>query len=158
MAIRRPSYYSPTWINQDFVYMENGAEVLRYLLIKWDGSVYERESQTFDYSNPPYSNDEQRGGDIVGRIDYSVLGQIVTIDDWQVNWRDEWPLRIAVNFLTNCRYPMAEGWSVRVPKETAAYAFWVSEFFAPLTNSQDPETYLYFLPEVRKYPVVSPGL
>lgn len=158
MAIRRPSYYSPTWLNQDFLYLQDGAETLRFLVVKQDGSVYERESETFDYSNPPYTDDEQRGGEIVGRIDYSVLGQLITIDDWQVNWRDEWPLRIAVNHLTNCLYPIELGYTVRVAKETAAYAFWVSEFFAPLTNAADPETYLYFTPEVQKYPVVTPQI
>ena len=80
MAIRRPSINSPTWLYQDFLYFEDGEEKLRYLQVKWDGEPYTRVSQTFDYSNPPYSGSEQRGGDIVAQIDYTVNQRLITID------------------------------------------------------------------------------
>lgn len=138
MAIRRPSIYSPDWLCQDFLYQEDGDLQERYIQVKWSGEPYERLSETFDYSNPPYSNSEQRGGDIVAQIDYSIEGQVVTITGWDANWRDEWPLRIGVNYLANCLYKPARGYVIRVEK--GAYAFWASEFFQPTSN--DPFDYL----------------
>ena len=112
---------------------------MRYAQVKWDGEIYDRVSQTFDYSNPPYSDAEQRGGDIVTQIDYTLIGKTVTVDDWFVNWRDEWPLRLATNYLKQCLYPSAKGYIIRVDK--SAYAFWVSEQFNPATN--DSTDYLF---------------
>lgn len=135
MAIRKPGISSPTWLYQDFLYHENGAEQLRYVQVKWDGRAFDRVSETFDYSNPPYSDSEQSGGPIVAQIDYSIIGKTITIDDWQVNWRDEWPLRLASNYLKQCLYPDAKGYVIRVNKD--AYAFWVSEQYFPVTNNLD---------------------
>ena len=139
MAIRRPSISSPNWLFQDFLYFEDGAEQQRYIQVKYDGEPYTVISETFDYSNPPYSNAEQRGGDIVAQLDYSVIGQSVTIESWDVEWRDEWPLRLAVNYIRQCLYPASKGFVIRVNKD--AYAFWVSEQFKPVTNLLDD--YLY---------------
>jgi hypothetical protein len=139
MALRRPSISSPNWLFQDFLYFEDGAEQQRYIQVKYDGEPYAVISETFDYSNPPYSNAEQRGGDIVAQLDYSVIGQSVTIESWDVEWRDEWPLRLAVNYIRQCLYPASKGFVIRVNKD--AYAFWVSEQFKPVTNLLDD--YLY---------------
>jgi hypothetical protein len=158
MAIRRPSINSPTWLFQDFLYQESellGGPELRYLQVKWDGEVYTRVSQSFDYSNPPYVGPEQRGGDIVAQVDYTIQGKIITINDWEVNWRDEWPLRLVVNYLVQCLYPAERGYVTRVaggevynqagePIAVAGrdpIAFWVSEQFFPVTNL--PNDYLY---------------
>ena len=155
MAIRRPSITSPDWLFQDFLYHEEGGSQYRYLQVKWDGEVYERVSQTFDYSNPPYSDSEQRGGNIVCQLDYSVEGKVVTVLEWFVNWRDEWPLRQATIHLVNCLFPRGQGYVYRVaggvvydqagtPIPVAAkdpYAFWVSEGFVPVTN--EPNDYLF---------------
>lgn len=159
MAIRRPSIASPEWLFQDFLYQASdllGADELRYVQIKWDGGVYTRESQSYDYSDPPYVGSEQRGGSIVGQIDYSVNAstKLVTIYSWSVNWRDEWPLRLGANYLAQCLYPPSRGYLVRVagdevynqagdPIESpnnSPYAFWVSERYNPLTNK--PNDYL----------------
>jgi len=115
--------------------------------VKWDGEAYARTNETFDYSTPPYAVAEQKGGNIVAQIDYSVVGNIVTIEDWMTTWRDEWPLRVGVNNLTNCLYPYNKNWVVRVRKDTEAYAFFVSEYFYPFTNEVGSETYLYFCAE-----------
>jgi hypothetical protein len=139
MAIRRPGIQSPTWLFQDFLYYEDPPSELRYLLVKWDGEIFDRVSETFDYSNPPYADDEQRGGSIVARIDYTIEGFLVTIDSWEVNWRDEWPLRLASNYLRNCKYREWDGYVIQVPQD--AYSFWVSEYFHPFSN--DPRTNLY---------------
>jgi hypothetical protein len=148
VAIRRPSINSPAWLYQDFPYFEDGEEKLRYLQVKWDGEPYERISSSFDYSNPPYSDREQRGGDIVAQIDYTLSQKLITIDNWWTNWRDEWPLRLAINYLTNCLYPYENKWVVRVKKDTPVDPFWVSEYFYPQTNQVGPESYLYFYPQL----------
>ena len=139
MALRKPGIGNPNWLFQDFLYFEDGAEQQRYIQVKYDGEPYTVISETFDYSNPPYSNAEQRGGDIVAQLDYSVIGKSVTIESWNTEWRDEWPLRLAVNYIRQCLYPTSKGYVIRVNKDT--YAFWVSEQFKPVTNL--PDDYLY---------------
>lgn len=156
MAIRRPPIASPEWLFQDFLYQVTPEGEERYIQVKWDGEVYERKSSTYDYSNPPYPDAEQRGGSIVTQLDYEVnpLTKLVTVYDWSVNWRDEWPLRLAVNYLTQCLYPPESGYVIRVAGDqvygqagntipianASPYAFWVSEQFYPATNS--PSDYL----------------
>ena len=159
MAIRRPSIASPEWLFQDFLYQEAaglGGSELRYIQVKWDGEVYERVSQSFDYSDPPYVGPEQRGGSIVGQIDYDVNAstRLITIYSWAVNWRDEWPLRLGVNYISQCLYPPDSGYTIRVAGNEAynqagstidipsnfPYAFWVSEQYNPLSN--EPDSYL----------------
>ena len=140
MAIRRPSISDIGWVYQDFLYATDGAEEARYIQIKYDGEPFTRVSHTFDYSNPPYPDLEQKGGTIVAQLDYTKVGQLITIDSWSVSWRDEWPLRLAVNYLSQCLYPASKNFVTRVQKDEA-YAFWVSEQFFPLTNH--PDDYLY---------------
>jgi len=132
MAIRRPGIYSPEWSFQDKLYLKDGNTECRYILVRWDGVVYKRKSQLYDYSDPPFVGEEQRGGSIVARIDYTREGLLITIDSWEVNWRDEWPLRLAVNYLTQCLYPFDRRFVCRVDKSD--YAFWVSEQFGPVDN------------------------
>ena len=139
MAYRRPGINAPTWLFQDFLYFSNPPEQLRYLQVKQDGEVYTRVSQTFDYSDPPYTGAEQHGGQVVAQIDYTVQGYLITIDSWFVNWRDEWPLRLASNYLKNCMYRQTQGYVIQVDK--TAYPFWASEQYSPLTN--DPADFLY---------------
>lgn len=133
MAIRRPSLRSPEWLFTDSLYFDNAPEQLRFVEVRWDGEIYSRSSQAYDYSDPPYVGSEQRGGSIVARIDYTLNDKLVTIDSWEVNWRDEWPLRLAVNYLVRCLYKPQFNYVVRVAKD--AYPFWVSEGFEPVTNS-----------------------
>lgn len=134
MAIRRPSVYSnKDFIFQDFFYAEDDFQELRYIEAKYDGYKYELVGQTFDYPVP-----DLHGGSVVARVDYTVEGKLITIDHWEVYWRDEWPLRLAIQFLTNCLYSGWQGYTVRVHKE--AEAFWVSEWFKPLSN--DPSDFL----------------
>lgn len=134
MALRKPSVYKQNgFVFQDFPYFQEGNEELRYILAKWDGYTYETVGQTFDYPSP-----DLKGGSIVARIDYTVEGKLVTIDHWEINWRDEWPLRLAFQFLANCLYSRWQGYTIRVQEE--ARAFWVSEWFTSITN--DPDSYL----------------
>lgn len=117
------------------MYLENPPEEHRYILAKYDGERYELVGQTFDYPSPDF-----KGGSIVARADYTIEGKLITIDHWEVFWRDEWPLRLAIQFLVNCLYPSSLGYAVRVKKE--AYAFWASEWFVPVSN--DPDDYLIY--------------
>lgn len=131
MAIRRPSVYKQNqFVFQDFFYCEDETSESRYIIAKYDGEAFETVGQTFDYPVP-----DLKGGYQVARIDYTVEGTLVTIDHWEVNWRDEWPLRLAFQFLANCLYSQWQGYSVRVRKD--AYAFWASEWFKPLDNEPD---------------------
>ena len=134
MAIRKPSLFSKgSWAFQDFLDYTNGAEELRYLLVKHDGEDFSQVKQTFD-SNPP----EFWGGPIVARIDYSLVGSVVTINHWEGFWKDEWPLRLGIQHLVHCLYKQQLGFTMIVDKEQ--YPFWVSEYFFPLSN--DPNDYL----------------
>jgi hypothetical protein len=117
--------------------VEDETSESRYLLAKYDGERYETVSQTFDYPYP-----ELKGGYEVARIDYTLEGTLVTMDHWEVYWRDEWPLRLAFQFLSNCLYPASLGYAIRVNKD--AYAFWASEWFTPLTN--DPTDFMLYTP------------
>ena len=153
MAIRRPSISSPEWLFQDYLYQTTASGEARYVQVKWDGKVYERKSSTYDYSNPPFSDSEQRGGHIVAQLDYEVdtATKLITVYDWSVNWRDEYPLRLASNYLSQCLYPSYQGYVLRVrgdevynqagePIAVASanpYAFWVSERYYPVTNRPD---------------------
>jgi len=154
MAIRRPGIASPEWLFQDFLYQAIPGAEERYVQVKWSGEPYTRVSQTFDYSDPPYSGAEQRGGDIVAQIDYTVTPGLVTITSWEVNWRDEWPLRLASNYLVQCLYHDRSKYLIRVAGDEVykqdgtpvpvankdPYAFWASEQFLPASN--EPYDYL----------------
>jgi hypothetical protein len=145
MAIRRPSIYSPDWFYQDSLDGEDFPFEYRRITVRdAEGYPYTRKSQLYDYSNPPYANDEQRAGNIVAELYYILAPGVITIEDTYLNWRDEWPLRLAVNYLTNCLYPPGKNYQIQVNKE--AYAFWVSESFKPYDN--DPESPLVYLPQV----------
>jgi hypothetical protein len=134
MAIRRPSVYNQNqFVFQDFFYADDEISELRYIVAKYDGEVFHEVGETFDYPTP-----DLKGGSIVARVDYTVEGNLVTIDHWEVNWRDEWPLRLAFQFLANCLYSRWQGFTIRVNKD--AYPFWVSEWFRPISN--DPNDYL----------------
>lgn len=154
MAIRRPSIASPEWLFQDFLYQATPEGEERYVQVKWDGEIYDRVSKSFDYSDPPYAGSQQRGGDIVAQLDYSVTPGVVTITSWWVNWRDEYPLRLASNYLTQCLYHDRTSHIIRVVGDEVyrqdgtsvpaankrPYAFWVSEQFMPASN--EPYDYL----------------
>lgn len=137
MAIRRPSVYSGnTLVFQDFPFLTDGTQESRYLHAKYDGEAYETIGQTFDQSSPNLA-----GGSVVARVDYTVEGKLITIDHWEVFWRDEWPLRLSIQYLVNCLYSPREGYTVRVAKD--CYSFWASEWFVPVSNS--PNDYLIYV-------------
>lgn len=137
MAIRRPSVYRHNEvIFQDFLEYDAGSNgELRYVLAKWDGEPFEKVDQTFDYLGATL-----KGGPIVSRLDYTRQGTLITVDHWEINWRDEWPLRLSVKCLAYCLYPASSGYTIRVKGEPRE--FWISEKFEPLTNS--PDDFLVF--------------
>lgn len=85
------------------------------------------------------------------QVDYTLSGKVVTITDWFVNWKDEWPLRLASNYLANCLYNQGRGYVLRVVGDEVysqsgavisvpnrnPNAFWVSEGYLPVTNQPD---------------------
>jgi hypothetical protein len=131
MAIRRPSIYRQNlFVFHDFLYYEDGPEQGRYIVGKYDGEPYGLLGETFDFPSPSI-----KGGAVVSRIDYTLVGNLITVEHWEINWRDEWPLRLAAQTLANCIYPESKGFHIRVNKE--AYPFWVSENFFPVSNVSD---------------------
>ena len=144
MSLPRPSASSPNWLFQDFLYAQEVTSQFRYLQVKWDGQQFHTVSETFDYSDPPFVGFEQRGGSIVAQIDYTMTVNVITIEKWETNWRDDWPLRLASNYLVNCLYNANKNYAVRVIKSPAD-AFWISQQFVPLTNDLT-EPFLYYQP------------
>lgn len=85
MALRRPSVYRDReFVFQDLPYDEDGEVSYRYVHAKYDGHPFGSLGETFDSSYPEIS-----GGHVIARIDYTVLENLVVIDHWEVNWRDE---------------------------------------------------------------------
>jgi hypothetical protein len=97
------------------------------------------------FDEPPETKQELFNNDVAS-IDYEVeivgkglgSGKLVTIVGWQHTWRDEWPIRLGLNYLTNCLFrPSFNGGTVfRVLKDPIA--FWQSERFVPLGGHDDP--------------------
>lgn len=135
MAIRKPSIHlKKDWVVQDFLYHDAGSEgELRFIQVKWDSEEFQYTKQTFDYLSP-----DIKGGPVIARIDYTINGDLITVDNWEINWRDEWPLRLGIQYLVHCLYRPSLGYVIRVDKE--ALPFWVSEDFDSITN--EPEDYL----------------
>jgi len=147
MAIRRPSISSPRWVFQDSLYAAEPGKESRFLQIKRKPEPYIPPPEGPDFSPPVCS----QWGEVVGQIDYDLVGKVVTITDWEVNWRDEFPVRLGINYLVNCLYRSSLGYTLRVVGDevyTSAgssipvagrdpIAFWVSENFFPLSNKPD---------------------
>jgi len=96
------------------------------------------------FFNEPVSNKRELFNNEVGSIEYEVetiggglgSGELVTITGWQHTWRDEWPIRLGLSYLTNCLYRPGRGIVFRVIKDPIA--FWQSERFLPLGGHYDP--------------------
>jgi hypothetical protein len=132
MSIRCPSMYSSQWLFQDFLDEEIEGIQFRSLQVKYDGEPFYRVSETFDYSNPPYPDEKQRGGHIVAELFYELNGKLVTLQDWTHSWKDDWPIRIGLNYMVRCMYRKTQQYTIRVRKEN--YPFWVSEELFPYDN------------------------
>ena len=97
------------------------------------------------FEEPPQRMSETFNNEVAS-IEYEVQdapgvglgrGKIITIVAWNnYNWRDEWPLRLGINYLTNCLYRPGRGFIFRVVKDPLA--FWQSERFLPLGGHYDP--------------------
>jgi hypothetical protein len=98
------------------------------------------------FNEPPESKQELFNNETAS-IEYEVqsmpgglLGapKLVTIVGWQHTWRDEWPIRLGLSYLTNClfRPGVGAGTVFRVMKDPIA--FWQSERFLPLGGHYDP--------------------
>jgi hypothetical protein len=147
MAIRRPGISSPRWLFNDFLYLAEPGKESRSLQVILGDEPYVQTPQTPDFSQPPCA---QRG-DVVGQINYEKASQVITITDWEINWRDEFPIRVGVNYLANCLYRSSLGYVLLVAGDEVyssagdpipvagrdPYAFWVSENFFPPTNKPD---------------------
>jgi hypothetical protein len=88
------------------------------------------------FDEPPQRKSELFNNEVAS-IEYEVQGKLITIVAWQnYNWQDEWPIRLGLNYLTNCLYRPGNGTVFRVVKDPIA--FWQSERFLPLGGHNDP--------------------
>jgi len=96
------------------------------------------------FDEPPENRRELFGNEVAS-IEYEVQdgpggglgrGKLITIVGWQHTWRDEWPIRLGLNYLTNCLYRPGQQTVFRVLKDPIA--FWQSERFLPLGGHLDP--------------------
>ena len=96
------------------------------------------------FDEPPTTKRELFNNEVAS-IEYEVQlapgaglgrGKIVTIVGWPHTWRDEWPIRLGLNYLTNCLNRPGQGTVFRVEKDPIA--FWQSERFLPLGGHYDP--------------------
>jgi len=87
------------------------------------------------FDEPPQRRSELFNNEVAS-IEYEVEDKLVTIVSWQHTWRDEWPIRLGLNYLTNCLYRPGQGIVFRVVKDPIA--FWQSERFRPLGGHYDP--------------------
>jgi hypothetical protein len=105
------------------------------------------------FDEPPETKRELFNNEVAS-IEYEVqlmpgvgLGRpkLVTIVGWQHTWRDEWPIRLGMSYLTNCLFRPGTGAGTvfRVIKDPIA--FWQSERFLPVGGHDDP--YLTTTPE-----------
>jgi hypothetical protein len=88
------------------------------------------------FDEPPERKSELFNNEVAS-IEYEVQDKIITIVAWNnYGWQDEWPIRLGLNYLTNCLYRPGYGYIFRVVKDPIA--FWQSERFLPLGGHYDP--------------------
>ena len=87
------------------------------------------------FDEPPQNKTELFGNEVAS-IEYEVQDKLITIVAWQHSWRDEWPIRLGLNYLTNCLFRPGQGFVFRVIKDPIA--FWQSERFLPIGGHSDP--------------------
>ena len=129
MAIRKPGRHSGEWFFED---------VLEYEVTE-PGSTTPTQfwSLKIKYFEEPPTQQSETFNNEVASIEYEVQGKLITIVDWNnYNWRDEWPIRLGVNYLCNCLYRPGHQFLFRTVKDPIA--FWQSERFLPIGGHLDP--------------------
>ena len=166
MAIRKPSRYTQQWYYEDvleyevtefpsgfavydpdeyypmYTYVEDFPLVSEGFLAGFyskgadDAVPTQFRSLKIKYFNEPPETKRDLFNNEVASIEYEVQDKLITIVGWQHTWRDEWPIRLGLNYLTNCLYRPGRGFVFRVIKDPIA--FWQSERFLPLGGHYDP--------------------
>ena len=166
MAIRKPSRYTQQWYYEDvleyevtefpsgfavydpdayypmYTYVEDFPLVSEGFLAGFyskgadDAVPTQFRSLKIKYFNEPPETKRDLFNNEVASIEYEVQDTLITIVGWQHTWRDEWPIRLGLNYLTNCLYRPGRGFVFRVIKDPIA--FWQSERFLPLGGHYDP--------------------
>ena len=166
MAIRKPSRYTQQWYYEDvleyevtefpsgfavydpdayypmYTYVEDFPLVSEGFLAGFyskgadDAVPTQFRSLKIKYFNEPPETKRDLFNNEVASIEYEVQDKLITIVGWQHTWRDEWPIRLGLNYLTNCLYRPGRGFVFRVIKDPIA--FWQSERFLPIGGHYDP--------------------
>jgi hypothetical protein len=137
-AVYDPDHYYPMYTYvEDFPLVTQG--VLEGFYSKQADDVTPIQFRSLKiklFDEPPQRKSELFNNEVAS-IEYEVQGKLITIVAWQnYNWQDEWPIRLGLNYLTNCLYRPGNGTVFRVVKDPIA--FWQSERFLPLGGHNDP--------------------
>ncbi len=152
-AVYDPDHYYPMYTYvEDFPLVTEGFLAGFYSKQADDAVPTQFRSLKIKLFDEPPGNKRELFNNEVASIEYEVQnapgaglgrGKIITIVAWQnYNWRDEWPIRLGLNYLTNCLYRPGYGVVFRVVKDPIA--FWQSERFLPIDH-QAP--YLHRTPQ-----------
>jgi hypothetical protein len=137
-AVYDPDAYYPAYTYViDFPLVTQGILEGFYSKVSDTGVPTLFKSLKIKYTEEPIQNKSELFNNEVAAIHYEVQDKIITIVAWDnYNWRDEWPIRLGLNYLTNCLYRPGYGYIFRVVKDPIA--FWQSERFLPLGGHYDP--------------------
>lgn len=137
-AVYDPDHYYPAYTYvEDFPLVTEGILAGFYTKNADTAIPTKFKSLKIKFFEEPPQTEQETFNNEVASIEYEVQDNIVTIIAWNnYGWRDEWPIRLGFDYLTNCLYRPGVGTIFRVEKDPLA--FWQSERFLPLGGHYDP--------------------
>ena len=72
-------------------------------------------------------------GRMVARVDFTVSGKTIEVYNWELNWRDIYPLEAIASHIQNCLFP---DYSYVVTIEGPNPEFWLTQGFQYLTPNK----------------------
>lgn len=91
--------------------------------------IYYDETETIFESLLAYPSDSTYDR-LVARVDFTVSGKTIEVYNWELNWRDIYPLEAIASQIQNCLYP---DHSYVVTIEGPNLEFWLTQGFKYLT-------------------------
>jgi hypothetical protein len=136
-AVYNPDEYYPAYTYvHDFPLVTQGLLAGFYTKLPSDSIPVQFKSLKIKFFDEPPETKRDLFNNEVASIEYEVQDKIITIIAWNnYGWQDEWPIRLGLNYLTNCLYRPGQGYIFRVVKDPIA--FWQSERFLPLGGHYD---------------------
>ena len=101
-AVYDPDHYYPAYTyEEDFPLVTEG--LLAGFYAKGPDTAVPTKFKSLKiklFDEPPQHRSELFNNEVAS-IEYEVQDKIVTIVSWQHTWRDEWPIRLGLQYLTN---------------------------------------------------------